>query len=377
MKADGATPEEKKRLTDENTMLRQIVYRSLKEEARREQSRTIVVSELAKLEGQSTVLMERIKYLSEPVVKLSPQESALFRQPDIALSETADQVNIEIAAPKHGATQETSLNPPLPVASATPGAPQLPVASGTSGSLAMASPPVLTGAQPSASPPPAANAADSPHVDTSPPAPNVPAEVLPLVRDAKDSYERGKYRESERAYERALLKAPNNVFILSNLGVVRFKLNKFKGSEEAFKKAIAITPDDTFSRTTLGIVYYQQARYDEAMDQLTKALAINPKLPQAHNYLGITASMKGWREATVKELQTAITLDPNYADAFFNLAVVYATGQPRIRRRRESIIDGLSNWAQSRIRRWSSCFDKLVSRRCFCLHSCFSRSGRF
>ncbi len=323
MKAGGATPEEKKRLTDENTMLRQIVYRSLKEEARREQSRTIVVSELSKLEGQSSVLMERIKYLSEPVVKLSPQESALFRQPDVALSETPDQVNIEIAAPKPGATQETSINPPLPVANATPEAARPPLVSGTAGSLAAASPPALPGSSPQAS-----GASESPHVDTAPPAPNVPAEVLPLVRDAKDSYERGKFRESERAYERALLKAPNNVFILSNLGVVRFKLNKYKGSEEAFKKAIAIDSNDTFSRTTLGIVYYQQGKYDDAVDQLTKALAINPKLPQAHNYLGITASMKGWHEATEKELLTAIALDPNYADANFNLAVVYATGQP-------------------------------------------------
>jgi Flp pilus assembly protein TadD len=57
-------------------------------------------------------------------------------------------------------------------------------------------------------------------------------------------------------------------------------------------------------------------------------LAIQPKNATAHNYLGITASQKGWQEAAQKELETATALDPNYADAFFNLSVVFATQQP-------------------------------------------------
>ena len=61
---------------------------------------------------------------------------------------------------------------------------------------------------------------------------------------------------------------------------------------------------------------------------MTKALAINPKNATAHNYLGITASQKGWQEAAQKELETATAIDPNYADAHFNLAVVFATQTP-------------------------------------------------
>ena len=47
-----------------------------------------------------------------------------------------------------------------------------------------------------------------------------------------------------------------------------------------------------------------------------------------HNYLGITASQKGWQEAAEKEMLDAIAVNPDYADAHFNLAVVYATNQP-------------------------------------------------
>ena len=64
------------------------------------------------------------------------------------------------------------------------------------------------------------------------------------------------------------------------------------------------------------------------LTELTKALAINPKSATAHNYLGITASQKGWQEAAEKEMLEAIANNPDYADAHFNLAVVYATAQP-------------------------------------------------
>ncbi len=314
VKAEGANPEERKRLTSENQVLRDIVYRSLKEEARREQSRSIVMGEMAKLENQSGALMEKLKYLAEPVVKLTPQEAALFKQPDIAPAENS--MNIEISAPKNSQTAAapSPASSPYPAPGPAPGEPDTnPLPSPAS--LALAPSPSASGAP------------QAPHVETAS-TPNVPDSVRPLVKEAKDLYDRTKYHDAERSYERALLRAPNNVFILSNLGVVRFKLGKLKGSEEAFKKAITIDSNDTFSRTTLGIVYYQEARYDDAIDQLTKALSINPKIPQAHNYLGITASMKGWPEATEKELLTAISLDDNYADANFNLAVVYATRQP-------------------------------------------------
>ena len=61
---------------------------------------------------------------------------------------------------------------------------------------------------------------------------------------------------------------------------------------------------------------------------MTEALAIYPKDATAQNYLVITASLKGWQEAAQKELETATALDPTYADALFNLAVVFATQQP-------------------------------------------------
>ena len=158
--------------------------------------------------------------------------------------------------------------------------------------------------------------------------PAVPPDLIGLARDAKDQFERGNYREAEKTYDKAIAKAPNNLYLLSNRGVVLFRAQKYKLAEESFKKAIAIAPEDDFSHCTLGIIYYSMGKFDDAINELTKALAINPKNATAHNYLGITASQKGWQEAAQKELETATAIDPNYADAHFNLAVVFATQTP-------------------------------------------------
>jgi Tfp pilus assembly protein PilF len=276
-KLTGGSPEETARLMKENDMLRKIVLRERQEEARREQAKKLMLAEFEKLQIKSDTLNQQIELLAQPVTKLSEAELALLRQPVVAVSDvnpTSSQGTFALA--KNGPTK--------------PSAP--------------------TG----------------PTVQTS--APAVPDELAPLARDAKDNFEKGKYRAAERQYQEILTKAPNNLYSLSNLGVVYFRTGKWKAAELTLKKAVALAPRDEFAHTTLGIVYYRQSKFDDAITELTTALGINPKSATAHNYLGITASQKGWQEAAEKEMLDAIAANPEYADAHFNLAVVYATNQP-------------------------------------------------
>ena len=62
------------------------------------------------------------------------------------------------------------------------------------------------------------------------------------AKAAKEAFERAQYRDAEKLYERMLTKAPNNVYILSNLGVVYFRNQKWKLAEESLQKAIAVGP---------------------------------------------------------------------------------------------------------------------------------------
>lgn len=304
-KLNGATPQETERLVKENQMLRAIVVRERQEEARREQAKKLMLAEFDKLKIKSDVLDQQIHLLAEPITKLSPEELALLKAPVVAISDTAP------------GTVKASLTMAKPSAPLT--------ISNQSGAEKTQTPP--NGSSPLES---VANGEDNsigPEVSTTF-EPAVPPALLPLAREAKENFDRGMFKQAEKLYQEILTKSPNNLYSLSNLGVVLFRNGKLKAAELTLKKAIAIAPGDEFAHTTLGIVYYQQNKFDDALSELTKSLAINPKSATAHNYLGITASQKGWQEAAEKEMLEAIADNPQYADAHFNLAVVYSTSQP-------------------------------------------------
>jgi Flp pilus assembly protein TadD/predicted nucleic acid-binding Zn-ribbon protein len=303
-KLSGTTPEETARLVKENQMLRAIVVRERQEEARREQAKKLMLAEFDKLKIKSDVLDQQIHLLAEPITKLSAEELALLKTPVVAISDTV---------PGTIKASLTIAKPPAPITISN--APAPPGATKPNEKSSLDS--VAQGEGNTIGPPVSATFK-----------PGVPADLLPLAREAKASFDQGKFKQAEKQYQELLTKSPNNLYSLSNLGVVFFRNGKLKAAELTLKKAIAIAPGDEFAHTTLGIVYYQQSKFDDALSELTRSLAINPKSATAHNYLGITASQKGWQEAAEKEMLEAITDNPEYADAHFNLAVVYSTSQP-------------------------------------------------
>ena len=298
-KLTGANAEETTRLTRENEILRNIVVRERQEEARRDQAKKLMLAEFDKLKIKSDTLNEQIELLAQPITKLSDEELALLRLPVVSLSDqNPAALKASFTFAKKSSMSSVKIN----------------------------------GQDETEKPAGAGNGAatdDSSAVRASSGfQPDVPDDLRTVARAAKDNFEHGKYRSAEKQYQEILTKSPNNLYSLSNLGVVYFRSGRFKAAELTLKKAVAVSPKDEFAHTTLGIVYYRQAKFDAALTELTKSLAINPQSATAHNYLGITASQKGWQEAAEKEMLEAIAANPDYADAHFNLAVIYATGQP-------------------------------------------------
>ena len=300
VKLVGSTPEETAKLTKENEMLRNIIVRERQEEARRDQAKKLMLSEFDKLQIKSETLTQQIQLLAQPVTRLTTDELALLRQPVVSMSDdNPGAVKASFTFAKNTAKPSAPAIPPAPAAEKT----------------------MSTDVPPGPA-------------DYTIPAifkPNVPPDVVDLAWQAKQSFDKGKYHSAEKIYQEILTKAPNNLYSLSNLGVVYFRSGKLKSAELTLKKAVALSPNDEFTHTTLGIIFYRQAKFDSALTELTKSLGINPKSATAHNYLGITASQKGWQEAAEKELLEAIRENPNYADAHFNLAVIYATSSPPAR----------------------------------------------
>jgi Flp pilus assembly protein TadD len=294
-KLSGADSEDTARLARENELLRGIVVRERQEEARRYQAKERVLAELAKLEIKSDLLNEQIELLSQPVTKLNSEELALLGEPVVSIS---DQ--------DHGMLKASFIFPAKSSAEANADTDEK--SSPDSGELKIE------------------------HFDavrlSSGSIVGVPEDLRDFASAARENFEQGKYELAGKRYQEILDKSPDNLYALSNLGVVYFRSGQIELAEATLKKALALSPDDEFVLTTLGIVHYRQSNFEDALAELSKAIKVNPNSATAHNYLGIVAGQKGRTHEAEKEILQAIANDPDYADAHFNLAVILATMHP-------------------------------------------------
>ncbi|MBV9463794.1 MAG: tetratricopeptide repeat protein [Verrucomicrobiae bacterium] len=265
LKAQAGTDETIKTMQRENALLRAIVERAYQEDAKRLDQKNQIKTDLQDQAARIQAMEQQLTVLGTPLTPLSQEEKDLLKNPTLVIRET-------------------------PAAGAAEGGTTAPAGTETAKR-------------------PAGESSD-------------------MSKAARAAYEKGDFNSASSKYEEILKSDPNNIFALSNLGVIRFRQDRLGEAETLLNKALDIDPTDAFSRSVLGIIYYKQGNYDGAISELTRSIALDSKAPEPHNYLGITYSQKGYQEAAEKELLKAIELNPNYGDAHFNLAVIYATQNP-------------------------------------------------
>ena len=155
----------------------------------------------------------------------------------------------------------------------------------------------------------------------------LPAELKPLVDEARELYSQKKFDEAAAKYRELLKRDPENLYGLSNLAVIRFQQDRLEEAEHLLNRALQIAPNDAFSHATIGTIYFKMNRIDEALDELGLAIKLNRNNPEAHNYYGIACWKKGWHSAAVNALYNAIQINPGYADAHYNLALIFSEKQ--------------------------------------------------
>ena len=257
----------------ENDLLRGIILRQIKEQAERDAARNGLEKEIQNLQIKSDTISKELAVLSRPAFQLSNDERLLFKEPIASLSEpdaSSLSVTMAVAKPADG----------FPVPTPAEGPESLPDA------------------------------------------------TRDMVDQARKLFAQGRFADAEKLYQQIVDTAPNNYFALSNLGVTQIQGRKLSAAEVALKKAIEINPKDAFAATNLGIVYCKQGRFDEAIASLLEAVANDNKDHIAWNYLGICYGEQGFKGKAEEAFKRSIEIRDDYADAHFNLAVLYATTEP-------------------------------------------------
>jgi tetratricopeptide (TPR) repeat protein len=194
-----------------------------------------------------------------------------------------------------------------------------------------AAPAETTGATPAASPtaaPTATSAAvvKKPHVAHS--AMDLPPGAGALMADAMRASLERNFAEAEEKYKQILHQDENNVYVLAHLADAQFAEGHLDDCGTTVGRAIALDPDDPASLYLLGILRYRQEKLDEALNALSRSAQLNSTNPGTQNYLGCVLADKGMRPAAEIAFRKALQLEPEYADAHYNLALIYASAKP-------------------------------------------------
>ena len=156
----------------------------------------------------------------------------------------------------------------------------------------------------------------------------LPALTNELAQRAAAAVSRRDWAAARAAYQEMVEADPTNAPALANLGAVEYQLKDFDAAISHLEKAVAAKPGLAQTWLTLGMVHYERDDPMRALSALSRAVAEKPDDPRAHNHLAAAAKALGWLGAAESELQRALDLDPDYAEAHFNLALIYLDRRP-------------------------------------------------
>lgn len=153
-------------------------------------------------------------------------------------------------------------------------------------------------------------------------------EARKFATQAEKSFASGNLKLAESLYKKSLEAAPENASLLVSLAAVETRLGNLEASQVLLRQALRIDLSNGPAWMLLGMNALELKQDDEAFADLVQATLRDEQNPRAHNYLGMAAGRKGWTEASEQELRRAVELDQRYADANFNLAVLYLRRTP-------------------------------------------------
>jgi tetratricopeptide (TPR) repeat protein/predicted nucleic acid-binding Zn-ribbon protein len=343
---------DKKKLQEENEILRGIATRQLKAQAGRDQARKLILAELAKMEIKSKDLLSRINFLGEPVVKLSPKEAALFKKPDVQVGDN----EIALAAPKQDSPEAAAELPKAdaPAEVPPPAAPPAPVA------VATATPAPLTPPVAAATPAkaiPVAKAVATPTKTTTPAATPAPAPLPIAVATPARSAAPAKAETPELAMlDTSRINRPSSLDTprtpaptstspsseprtepatggnvtetgagastvpaelqpTAQAAKDNFDRGNYGAAEKLYETILAKAPTNLYALSNLGVVQFRQGKLKLAEGSFRKAIAIAPEDAFSRCTLGIIYYSQNRYDEAVNELTKSLAINPKYAAA--------------------------------------------------------------
>jgi len=272
-----------RRLIEENEVLRSIVVQQLRDQAYRQRAKGLILSELAKLQIDSRLLLDLLDQMEGKGTDLSPEDIARINDPHIEALLGLNPSEIFFANDPSDPASDG-----IDSQSGRPGINDLALIANDPGSRDI-----------------------------------FRMQKSSMARSAAADFENGNFASAEDTYRLIVEADPRDVRMISNLGVTLLRRNKYDEAVQRFSQALEINEKNDFAHLMLGVTLWRQEKLDQAVDRVHRSLAIRPNNPQAHLYLGIISMDRGSFGPAHAALSQALEFRPDYAAAHYNLAVLY------------------------------------------------------
>ena len=147
--------------------------------------------------------------------------------------------------------------------------------------------------------------------------------VSAMVAMASANYMLGRHELAQVILNRAAELAPTRGDVFYLAGLIALRLEDKPTALVNFKKAVENQPEFAEARNNLGVLMHEARDYDNAIVQYRAALESWPDFKQAFLNLGNAQKGKGEFKGAEESFKKALSIDKSYADAHFNLALLY------------------------------------------------------
>ncbi len=124
-----------------------------------------------------------------------------------------------------------------------------------------------------------------------------------------------RYKEALQAYNKALEKEPDNVYILKSKGNILYKQGKYDEAISCFDKATEINPSYKQPWNMKGLCLYEKKNYEEAVECYSKALELDSKDSVIWYNKGCSLAMKKKYKESLKCFDEVLKINPKDGDA--------------------------------------------------------------
>jgi len=131
-----------------------------------------------------------------------------------------------------------------------------------------------------------------------------------------------KYHKARRTLERALQAEPHDADVLRDLGLLSSAKGRESRAIDWFRKAIAVKPNDYDAMRQIGVCYSKLGRDEDAINWYRNALACNSQDYDAMRQMGISFAMLGQYDTAIDWLNHALEINPGDRDSHRNLGLV-------------------------------------------------------